>query len=237
MHDGKLLFYVFDSYIAIKDGVMGKRNVSIFFLLLIVITMVWTIYSSFFKERTSEGEMFTEDEFIDFLYQNLGMEEPHDIVPLDATDGHSHDEELETSYQPMNVEALDFQLKTIHNETIRLSELKGKKILLNFWTSWCPPCKEEMQELNEFYDQYAIRNDIEILAINVTDQEFSIDDVRDFSAQYQLQFPVLLDERGEVSKKYQIMTIPTSFIIHEDGTVIEKIVGPVTKDVLLEKFQ
>lgn len=205
---------------------MKKEKISIFFFLLIGCTSMWTIYSHFFKE---EEEVMTEDEFIDFLYQHLGMEEMHEFE-----EDHEH---LETFYQPMDLKAMDFQLRTINHETIKLSDLKGKKILLNFWTSWCPPCKEEMPQLNDFYVQEAKKLNVEILAVNITDQEISLEDVNDFSEEYQLQFPVLLDEQGEVSKRYQVLTIPTSFIISEDGRIIEKIIGPVTKDALLEKFQ
>ncbi|WP_208649517.1 TlpA disulfide reductase family protein [Ureibacillus thermophilus] len=208
---------------------MKKEKISIFFLLLIGCTGIWTIYSHFFKEEKREEETMTENEFIDFLYQHLGMEEMHEF---------EDDEEhlLETSYQPMDLEATDFKLKTINHGTIKLSDFKGKKILLNFWTSWCPPCKEEMPQLNDFYVQEAKKLNVEILAVNITDQEISPEDVNDFSEEYQLQFPVLLDEQGEVSKRYQVLTIPTSFIISEDGRIIEKIIGPVTKDALLEKF-
>ncbi|QBK25822.1 TlpA family protein disulfide reductase [Ureibacillus thermophilus] len=212
-----------------KEGAMKKEKISIFFLLLIGCTGIWTIYSHFFKEEKREEETMTENEFIDFLYQHLGMEEMHEF---------EDDEEhlLETSYQPMDLEATDFKLKTINHGTIKLSDFKGKKILLNFWTSWCPPCKEEMPQLNDFYVQEAKKLNVEILAVNITDQEISPEDVNDFSEEYQLQFPVLLDEQGEVSKRYQVLTIPTSFIISEDGRIIEKIIGPVTKDALLEKF-
>lgn len=208
---------------------MKKEKISIFFLLLIGCTGIWTIYSHFFKEEKREEETMTENEFIDFLYQHLGMEEMHEF---------EDDEEhlLETSYQPMDLEATDFKLKTINHGTIKLSDFKGKKILLNFWTSWCPPCKEEMPQLNDFYVQEAKKLNVEILAVNITDQEISPEEVNDFSEEYQLQFPVLLDEQGEVSKRYQVLTIPTSFIISEDGRIIEKIIGPVTKDALLEKF-
>lgn len=212
-----------------KEGAMKKEKISIFFLLLIGCTGIWTIYSHFFKEEKREEETMTENEFIDFLYQHLGMEEMHEF---------EDDEEhlLETSYQPMDLEATDFKLKTINHGTIKLSDFKGKKILLNFWTSWCPPCKEEMPQLNDFYVQEAKKLNVEILAVNITDQEISPEEVNDFSEEYQLQFPVLLDEQGEVSKRYQVLTIPTSFIISEDGRIIEKIIGPVTKDALLEKF-
>ncbi|MED3660601.1 TlpA disulfide reductase family protein [Ureibacillus sp. FSL K6-8385] len=216
---------------------MERTRRSIFFFLLLICAFVWTIYSHFIKGEKGREETFTEEEFIDFLYQNLGLEEPHDRETLEETDGHHHDGQLETAFHSADFEAKNFQLRTLKNDTIRLSDLKGKQILINFWTSWCPPCKEEMRQLSEFYEQYAKKRNIEILAINVTDQEWSKDDVKKFAAQYQLKFPVLLDETGEVSESYQIMTIPTSFIINEEGKVTEKIVGPVTKDMLSKRFQ
>lgn len=94
-----------------------------------------------------------------------------------------------------------------------------------------------MPHLNEFYEQFAKKNNIEILAINITDQELSMDDVKKFADKYQIKFPILFDDTGAVSTEYKIITIPTSFIIDEEGKITEKIVGPVTKDILLEKFQ
>lgn len=202
---------------------------SVFFLLLILCTCIWTICSHVFKDDEKKT-IFTEDEFIDFLYQNLGVEELHDL-------GMGHAEHaLETSGQPADFKAMNFQLETIENEMIQLSDLKGKKVVLNFWTSWCPPCKEEMPQLNEYYEQYADAHNVEILAINITDQEFSVKDVKQFVQQYRVIFPVLLDETGKVSMDYAVLTIPTTFIINEEGMVVEKIVGPATKEMLLQKL-
>ena len=102
---------------------MEKSKVSIFFLLLILCAFTWTIYSKFIKNEKGLEESFTEDEFIDFLYQNLGLEDPHDV------DIHEFEYDMiETTYQVMDVEASDFQLKTMQNETIKIVYVMDKQL-------------------------------------------------------------------------------------------------------------
>lgn len=217
---------------------MGKNKISKFFLLLIAVALIWTIYSNFIKDKQeTEGLYFADqNEYIDFLAQNLGIEEPEILKGPTSSEAHEH-EMIETTYQSVNLKAADFQLKTLDDKIIKLSDLQGKKVFINFWASWCPPCKAEMPDLNTFYEEYAEKYNVEILAVNITDQELTVSDVEKFAKEHNVKFPILLDEKGTVSMEYKIMMIPTSFIINEEGKVIEKIVGPVTKDILLQKFQ
>lgn len=212
---------------------MGKNKVSKFFIILIVIALTWTIYSNFIKDEKETGELYfaDESEYIDFLAQNLGIEDPE----LEGV--HEHDHEIQTTYQAVSLKASEFQLKTLDNEIISLSDLRGKKLFINFWATWCPPCKEEMPHMNDYYEKYAEKHNVEILAINITNQEFSKNDIEKFAKDYEIKFPILLDEKGTVSMDYEILMIPTSFIVDEEGRVVEKIVGPVTKDILLQKLE
>lgn len=212
---------------------MGKNKVSKFFIILIVIALTWTIYSNFIKDEKETGELYfaDESEYIDFLAQNLGIEDPE----LEGV--HEHDHEIQTTYQAVSLKASEFQLKTLDNEIISLSDLRGKKLFINFWATWCPPCKEEMPHMNDYYEKYAEKHNVDILAINITNQEFSKNDIEKFAKDYEIKFPILLDEKGTVSMDYEILMIPTSFIVDEEGRVVEKIVGPVTKDILLQKLE
>jgi peroxiredoxin len=113
----------------------------------------------------------------------------------------------------------DFKLNTLSGETVKLSDYKGKKVMLNFWATWCPPCKAEMPEMQKFYETN--KDKVEILAVNIDTQN----DVKGFVENAGLTFPILLDEKNEVNKDYQIVSIPTTFFINEKGVITQKFIG------------
>lgn len=127
--------------------------------------------------------------------------------------------------------APDFQLQSLDGKELKLSDLKGKKVILNFWASWCPPCKAEMPHFQKFYLDHMNEN-IEIIAINLTTQEDSKTDIVEFVDDYGLTFPVLLDFNGVLGKTYQAITIPTSYMIDSQGFIRKKIVGPMNQELL-----
>lgn len=129
--------------------------------------------------------------------------------------------------------APDFELELLNGESVKLSELKGKKVLINFWATWCPPCKEEMPELQRFYEDYG--DEIMIIAINATDSEKNEQVVRDFIDEYDYTFPVALDSEMEASDDYKLMTLPTSYFIGTDGVIqLPRKVGPMTYDFMVD---
>lgn len=129
--------------------------------------------------------------------------------------------------------APNFQLNNIKGEVVNLSDFKGKVVLLNFWATWCPPCVEEMPEMQDFYDD---RNadKIEILAINATNFERSSTMPIDFVKQHQLTFPILLDSEGDVVELYKVRFFPTTYILDEDGVIREIISYPLEKESIEE---
>ncbi len=127
----------------------------------------------------------------------------------------------------------DFELRTPEGQIIRLSDLKGKKVILNFWATWCPPCRLEMPDMEKFYKKQKSKG-IEILAVNLTKTEKKRTDVPDFIKAYGITFPVLLDEETEVAQMYQVSSIPTSYLIDSDGVIREKLVGPMNEDMMTE---
>lgn len=127
--------------------------------------------------------------------------------------------------------AVDFALKTLDGKDAKLSDYKGKKVILNFWATWCPPCKAEMPYMEEFYKENNNYN-VVILAVNLTSGEGNVNKVKKFSEEYGLTFPILLDTQGEVEKVYQAFTIPTSYFIYSNGTVQQKVVGPMSKETM-----
>ncbi|XJZ28906.1 peroxiredoxin family protein [Bacillota bacterium Lsc_1132] len=127
--------------------------------------------------------------------------------------------------------APDFRLETADGKTAKLSDYRGKKVILNFWATWCPPCKAEMPHMEQFYKENHTKG-IVVLAVNLTTSETDPRNVNKFIADYGLTFPVLLDKKGEVGNLYQAFTIPTSYIIDTKGVIREKIVGPMNKDTM-----
>ncbi|MGM0873356.1 MAG: TlpA disulfide reductase family protein [Bacillota bacterium] len=140
-------------------------------------------------------------------------------------------EAKEKRYVIEGEKAVDFSLKTVEDKEINLSHFHGKVIVVNFWTTWCAYCQEEMEELNKFYSETKSSN-VELIGVNVTSSEKSEQAVRQFVEILDLPFLIGLDVQGEVSKMYQIIGIPTTFIIDREGIVRKKILGPVTADIL-----
>lgn len=125
--------------------------------------------------------------------------------------------------------APDFELKTVEGNSIKLSSLKGKKVILNFWATWCPPCRQEMPDMEKFYTENK-DSGIEILAVNLLQTEKGPAEVSAFIQDFGITFPVVVDEQGSVGKLYKVSSIPASFIIDSEGVIQRKIVGPMTYD-------
>ncbi|MDR4889507.1 redoxin domain-containing protein [Fredinandcohnia sp. QZ13] len=144
-------------------------------------------------------------------------------------------EEVETVENKVGISegqlAPDFTLKTINGEELTLSAFRGKKVILNFWASWCPPCKAEMPHMQEFYVENKDSN-IVLLSVNLTTAEKKSSDVAKFVDEYELTFPVMLDEKGDIGQTYQAYAIPTSYLIDSKGVVRKKVVGPMDKEMM-----
>jgi len=97
-------------------------------------------------------------------------------------------------------EAPEFQLQTIDNKTVKLSDFRGKTVLLNFWATWCKPCRTEMPAIQQAYEQWRARG-VEVLAINIAETPLA---VTNFAKEFGLTFPILLDPQREVTKLYKV---------------------------------
>jgi thiol-disulfide isomerase/thioredoxin len=117
---------------------------------------------------------------------------------------------------------------------VKLSDFKGKPLLLNFWATWCPPCLKELPEFQRFFDEH--NEDVNIVAVNLTTSERSVLHVKNFVLEKKLTFPVYLDEDGLAAQKYLVRYIPTSYFLDENLKILEVHVGPLTYEQIKEKF-
>ena len=126
--------------------------------------------------------------------------------------------------------APDFELETLDGRTIALSDLRGQVVLINFWATWCPPCRAEMPAIQQVYERYRDQG-FEVLAVNLQEQDAQMSA---FVEERELTFPILPDRDGSVSNVYRVTSIPTTFFVDRTGTIQEIIVGGPLPHALIE---
>lgn len=127
--------------------------------------------------------------------------------------------------------APDFTLTDASGQEVRLSDLRGRPVLVNIWASWCGPCRAEMPAMQRLYQEYLDRG-FEILAVNSTSQD-SPENALAFAKDLGLTFPILFDVQGEVARLYKAQALPTSFFIDPEGIIQEVVVGGPMAESLL----
>lgn len=129
--------------------------------------------------------------------------------------------------------APDFVLKNLDGDQVQLKDFRGQGVLLNFWGTWCGPCKEEMPYLNTI-DQKNLVKGVKILAVNIGESPYV---VNNFVDRYDLKFPILLDKGKDVSgaDAYNIGPMPTTFLIDPNGKVVKKIEGQMPDPDYIKK--
>lgn len=139
------------------------------------------------------------------------------------------------------IPAFDFTLTDQYGNTHILSDYKGKVVFLNFWATWCPPCREEMPHIEELYEEYGL-NEEEVVFLGVanpksseypTNQDESKEDVIAFLEENGYTFPTVFDETGEIFYQYAISSFPTTFMIDKEGNFYGYIAGKLTKDIMV----
>ena len=129
--------------------------------------------------------------------------------------------------------APDFTLATVDGETLQLSDLRGNIVLLNFWGTWCGPCRREMPEFQKAFEDRRDQG-FEILAVAFNDTEEAIKDFRD---EFGLTFRLALDDSGEINSAYAVQTRPSTYVIDRDGVIALKHFGIMTEPQLREIFR
>lgn len=117
--------------------------------------------------------------------------------------------------------APDFTLMSLDGQSLRPADLRGKVVLINFWASWCAPCRKEMPLLVQAAEQFRERG-FEMVAINIQEDRSRV--VR-FADEFGMRFPVLLDVAGDVTQQYRVQGLPTSYLIDREGIVRERKIG------------
>lgn len=127
--------------------------------------------------------------------------------------------------------AINFTLVNSEGKEVSLSDYEGKKVLLNFWASWCPPCRMEMPEFEEFAKE---NPDIVILGVNV-DTQNQKEASEKAVAELGVTYPIVYAD-GQVASAYQVSSIPMNLFLDENGIIQQKIIGSIPKTVLEEEF-
>lgn len=133
-----------------------------------------------------------------------------------------------------SAKAPDFNLKDQYRVVHSLENYKGKVIFLNFWATWCPPCKKEMPDVESIYKEYGEnKKDVIILGINSEKEN----EVKKFLKDKGYTFLTLIDENSEVMRKYFIQAFPTSFVIDKEGNVYGYVMGGLTKEQIKQVIE
>ncbi len=119
------------------------------------------------------------------------------------------------------LEAIDFTLENLQGSQVSLADFEGKVIFLNFWATWCPPCRIEMPDMEKLWQKFK-DEDFVILAVDLRERK---DKVSSFVKENGYTFPVLLDSGGEVANTYGITAIPTTYLLDPRGRIVGKALG------------
>ena len=127
----------------------------------------------------------------------------------------------------------EFELETLTGKTVRLSDYRGKRVIINFWATWCPPCRAEIPDFQKLYNNH----DVVILAVNLTQSEKSEEHVTEFVNDFEMTFPVLMDEQATVSTTYQVQAYPTSYMVDSNGHIQYLAMGPMNYDLMVQQME
>jgi len=126
------------------------------------------------------------------------------------------------SVSEKNKPSIDFTLPDLEGKMTSLSDYKGKAIFLNFWATWCPPCREEMPSIQRLHEK--LGND-QLVILALAESSGSSEQIGKFMQENKYTFKVLNDVKREVAAKYQIVGVPTTFFIDKKGIIVDKFVG------------
>ncbi|TQS70592.1 TlpA family protein disulfide reductase [Ornithinibacillus gellani] len=129
--------------------------------------------------------------------------------------------------------APDFELESLDGETVKLSDYQGERVMVNFWATWCGPCRAEIPDLQKFHED----TDIVILGVNLTDSETNPSSIPTFLDNFGVTFPILLDKENLAASIYQIQPIPTSYMIDSEGIITYKALGAINYEKMIQEYE
>ncbi len=184
-------------------------------------------------ESTAESADITEtDEYAENATDTEA--EDIDVIAENDTEQETSDEASEDELLP----APDFTLTDQYGVTHTLSDYRGKIVFLNFWATWCPPCRAEMPYIQELYEEYQEKEEPEVVILSVAfpgqGDETDIEGIKSFLDENGYTYPVLMDEGATLQLPYYISSFPTTFIINSEGDVLGYIPGSMTKEIMTD---
>jgi peroxiredoxin len=129
--------------------------------------------------------------------------------------------------------APDFALVDLDGIEHQISKYRGQGVFLNFWGTWCAPCKKEMPAMGRQYEVYKEQG-VQILAVNIAESDFK---VRSFAKQYGMNFPTLIDKTKSVMQTYNVKPLPTTFLINPEGKIVRIITGEMSENDIKEYME
>lgn len=130
--------------------------------------------------------------------------------------------------------APDFELTTLEGDTVKLSDYRGDRVMLNFWATWCAPCRAEMPDMQKFHEN----TDIVILAVNLTKSKVGeAEKVPGFIDDFGITFNILMDVENDVAGLYQIQPIPTNYMINTNGVIHNMAYGALNYDLMIQEYE
>jgi len=130
----------------------------------------------------------------------------------------------------VGAQAPDFALVDMQGKKHKLSDYRGQGVFLNFWGTWCPPCKKEMPYINNQYHQYKDKG-VQVLTVDIQESELA---VNQFAERLKLDFPIMIDTDKEVMSTYGIDPLPATFLINKNGEVVDYYTGELTEEKVRE---
>lgn len=219
---------------------MNKKTSRNIMLVVIAAVVAFVIFDFFrdskkqevAKELASQQEVvMSEEENTEFGYSDELEEEVISDEKLEENSNNSP--RVSYGANPGDT-AYDYELTDIQtSETVKLSDYRGQKVFLNFWASWCPPCRVEAPHLQNFSQN---QDEVVVLGVNVNVSESSEKNVHEFIDEFGLTFQNVYGPE-EMFGPFFVESLPTSFFIDSTGVIRERVTGPVTEDVLYAIFE
>ena len=195
-----------------------KKKTSLVVLILVLVVLIGGAYMLY-------GRLSA-----DAQPDNLSAQAPPPTQTPEET-GAPQDSAAPEETEPPKVEAPDFTVENADGEEVKLSDYVGKPIVLNFWASWCSPCKSEMPEFNAAWEE--LEGEVQFLMVNMTDgARETVESAREYVEGEGFTFPVLFDTKSEAAIAYSAYSLPTTYFIDAEGYVTARAVGAIDGETL-----